>query len=689
VTHEELFHPSLSPEFTSLERMTPKVAAEVLADPARFGELPARLARKLRALYTDLTTRRQLHRSRKRMAYTETRHPSAGRPGSVMWCPRVWFRTDDGRTITYPAVPVDSHHLWLRQLLGERGVHPVWGDISAHDRIFADVDLCPHLALLEDEEIARCLAPWMVVIHDLAAQADERIRFHVLSSTKGFWLQTWFWEWLPAGDMRRLWTGISNLVTWRADSIVRGTVVTQQALGTEVISQWPDATSLDRAGCRTWGSPAIGSDSHSTWYGFADLGAGGSVEVRRIGMDSASQVAHTLAIEHVGRVRPILELLESELPPSALEGKIGFSGLHRLFLGGLESAPRRPGGEHGAHWSEPLEAAVEAVLGTFEGSREVGDAEDEEEAGEGDLDDEGGAGVTGQGGLLPNSIAFNLGIEGDAVGPPGRPAAFDALARSHLPVIESGEAWSTLIVSGSFGRLVAHAMHLGLVDEPGFWLEDLAAAIVERLAEPTAERRQAVDDFVACCHRQIRAGTFPFVWPLRRVELPRAVLDACWLMGHLLKDRHAKRLSGFEAWEIERLLEEVVTCRISTGELGYSHGVMAGWCGWVAKDRSNASAAAQRMRRLHLKLVVGLDDRELVEPLMEVASTYRPPWDAEGGAGYSYRGLWDRWEDPVPAFVRPSPSAPVPALRLAWKTMESSRVPGPGHAGTVKSFPCR
>jgi hypothetical protein len=217
------------------------------------------------------------------------------------------------------------------------------------------------------------------------------------------------------------------------------------------------------------------------------------------------------------------------------------------------------------------------------------------------------------------------------------------------------ETWERLITSGEFGKLVAHARYLGLVDEAGFWLEDLAAVIVGRISNPTDEHRQTVDDFVACCHRQIVAGTFPFTWRPGRAELTREVLDACWLMGHLLKDRHRKRLSGFDAGEIGRFLEEVVRCRVMTGRLNYSHGVMADWCGWVAKDHPESSAAAQRMRRLHLKLVSGLDDEELVEPLMEVAAVYRRPGADGGSTGYTYRGLWCGWEDPIPAVVDAAP----------------------------------
>ena len=245
-------------------------------------------------------------------------------------------------------------------------------------------------------------------------------------------------------------------------------------------------------------------------------------------------------------------------------------------------------------------------------------------------------------------------------------ATLDSLARRHLPPIGDGATWEGLIRSGAFGRLVAHARHLGLVDRSGFWLEDLAQAVMGRFLSPTEERRGDVDDFVACCQRQIEAGTFRFTWQPERVGVGDDVLEACWLMGHLLKEGNRKRLSAFGASEIGRWLEEVVRCQMMTGRLNYTHEVMAGWCGWIEGDGSNRSAAAQRMRRLHLRLVRGLDDDELVAPLLEVTAVYRRPGNATEGTGYTYRGLWDSWEDPIPTVIAAAPPPLETESAGAW-----------------------
>jgi len=624
----------LPAELTTWTTCGPKACEALRADTAAVTVV--QMVDKLQLLYIPESIRRETRKSAKSMRYVVTRHAADGEGPPLHVCRMTSFERY-GRTILYPQPPVDADHLWFKEMLGMRGIHPMWGTERLADRFFGEVDIHPSFHHLDEKRQWSAIRPWLVVLNDLTVAAGTRLRVHVLSSTGGFWLQIWFDDTVTRTDLGVLWNVACNLTTWRIEGISPGNITGSQCLGTELLVHQPDVTIASGSGCRTWGSPSGGSDQHSRWLGSAMLGFGSEPHWTPVPAEAQAQWRHTLGIQPMGAFGPLIDHVITQFSRKMRRSTLPLHLVIDEMTTGLavpplaaEDSPVHP--VDGDDAVLPSQHPVELF-----GTEANADHEHDERS------------------LLPNSITFTQPDQGD---PPLGPGSqqFTRLARLHVPQIDHGD-FGVLIGEGRLGRLVAHAKHLGLLDAGGYWVEDVADAIVGAcLTCPTEEQVADVRAFVRCCGRQIEAGQFPFEYRPNTSPLPAQAADACWLMGHLIKQDHPKHFAECEPATISRLLEEIVRCQLTTGRLNYALEPMIAWCGWVSPGGSVSNAVLNRMRRLHQKVVVDYDgpgtgNTRLLQPLLRLVNKGRPKWGSREGSGSTYVGLWENWEDPIPALV--------------------------------------
>ncbi len=244
------WHSAIEPGFALDAHGVPRSRYAKALDDRAAHPLAHALADRLIELYVP-----PQHRSgppwRANMPYTLCTHDAMHRCHTV-------FRY--GRA--FPVQAIHDRGLWLRQVLGTQGVHPIYADVPEHHRLFLDVDV---------------RGDGDVPFHDLpAAERRRAVRavtfaarrvlgvteLHILDSgSGGFWLQCWFEQPGTPEDLSNVLNALRNRIWF-----------TCEVVGLSVLPggrrwSWPhltlDVDPLSQNGCRTWGSP--NGPEHALW----------------------------------------------------------------------------------------------------------------------------------------------------------------------------------------------------------------------------------------------------------------------------------------------------------------------------------------------------------------------------------------------------------------------------------------
>jgi len=278
------WHPAIEPEFALDAHGVPRSRYS-----RELGDRPAHpLAHALAGRLIELYVPPQ-HRSgppwKANMPYTLCTHDSMHRCHTA-------FRYDRA----FPVQAIHDRGLWLRQVLGTQGVHPVYSDETEHCRLFLDVDVTGEggatfreLPMAERRRVVRAVT-------FAAGRVLGDAAIHVLDSGwGGFWLQCWFDEPGTPEDLGHVLNALRNRIWF-----------TCQVVGLSVLPgnrrwSWPhltlDVDPLSANGCRTWASP--NGPEHALW----------------IDPDTAlplpDQHAHTMSIEPTGSLARLAEGLRT------------------------------------------------------------------------------------------------------------------------------------------------------------------------------------------------------------------------------------------------------------------------------------------------------------------------------------------------------------------------------------------